>query len=256
MTIALRVLGSGTVAPSAARTAPAHWVETGSVRLLLDCGAGTLHRAAAFAVPWQTVTHIALTHFHADHWGELPHYLFALRWGIEPPRAAPLSVIGPAGLRDRLGHLAKGFGDWVLDPGYPVDVREIAPSAPVALADGVALESCATPHTDESLAYAVRAGDHRLVYTGDTGPSAALARWAAGCDLLLAECSLPRDRAIDVHLTPSQAGELAREAKAKCLVLTHFYPPVETVDPARLAAAVFAGPVAAARDGDRFLIGA
>lgn len=256
MTIALRVLGSGTVAPSAQRTAPAHWVEAGRVCLLLDCGAGTLHRAAAFAVPWHTVTYIAITHFHADHWGELPHYLFALRWGIEPARSAPLTLIGPVGLQDRLGHLARGFGEWVLDPGYPVHVREIAAGAHVVLGDGVLLESCKTPHTDDSLAYAVRAGAQRLVYTGDTGPNADLARWAAGCDLLLAECSLPRERAIDVHLTPSQAGDLAREAKAKCLVLTHFYPPVEAVDPAGLAAAAYAGPVAAARDGDRFLIGA
>ena len=66
----LVVLGSGTVAPSPQRTAPAHWVTTGDVRLLLDCGAGVLHRAAQFGVPWPTVTHIALTHFHPDHWGE------------------------------------------------------------------------------------------------------------------------------------------------------------------------------------------
>jgi hypothetical protein len=38
------------------------------------------------------------------------------------------------------------------------------------------------------------------------------------------------------------------------LVLTHFYPPVETVDVARLAGAGFAGRVAVAADGDRFFI--
>jgi ribonuclease BN (tRNA processing enzyme) len=92
------------------------------------------------------------------------------------------------------------------------------------------------------------------VYTGDTGPSADLARWARGCDLLLAECSLPDERALAIHLTPSQAGTLAREADAKSLVLTHFYPLVEAAQPARRAAERYAGPVAAARDGDRFVI--
>jgi len=252
--VLLVVIGSGTVAPSARRTAPAHWVEAGATRLLLDCGAGTLHRAATLDLPWHTVQHIAITHFHADHWGELPHLLFALRWGIEPARSAPLVVWGPAGLRARLEALARGFGDWVLEPGFPLAIRELAPGAAAALADDVTLECHATPHTDESLAYAVRHAGCRLVYTGDTGPSDALARWAAGCDLLLAECSLPEERAIDVHLTPSRAGVMARDAQAKCLVLTHFYPAAEAVDAARLAGQVFDGRVAAARDGDRFLI--
>jgi ribonuclease BN (tRNA processing enzyme) len=252
--VLLVVIGSGTVAPSARRTAPAYWVEAGATRLLLDCGAGTLHRAAALDLPWHTVHHVAITHFHADHWGELPHFLFACRWGVEPARSAPLVLWGPAGLRERLGALAHAFGDWVLEPGFPLEIRELASGDRAALADDVTLECHATPHTAESLAYAVRHAGRRLVYTGDTGPSDALARWAAGCDLLLAECSLPEARAIDVHLTPARAGAMARDAKAKCLVLTHFYPQVEAVDAAQLAGAVFGGRVAAARDGDRFLI--
>jgi ribonuclease BN (tRNA processing enzyme) len=252
--VLLVVIGSGSVAPSARRTAPAYWVEAGDTRLLLDCGAGVLHRAAALGLPWHAVDHIAITHFHADHWGELPHFLFACRWGIEPARSAPLVLWGPAGLRERLGALARAFGAWVLEPGFPLEVRELASGEEAPLAPDVVLACHATPHTEESLAYAVRHAGTRLVYTGDTGPSDALARWAAGCDLLLAECSLPEERAIDVHLTPARAGTLARDAKAKRLVLTHFYPRAEAVDAARLAGAVFDGRVAAARDGDRFLI--
>jgi ribonuclease BN (tRNA processing enzyme) len=253
-TLVLRVIGSGTVAPSPTRTSPAHWVEAGSVRLLMDCGAGTLHRAAALGVPWHTATHVALTHFHVDHWGELPAFLFALRWGIEPARTAPLRLLGPRGLADRLVHLTRAFAEWVLDPGYPLEITELVPGVAVALADDVRLECHPTPHTEESLALAVTRGGARLVYTGDTGPSPDLARWARGCDLLLAECSLPDDRALEIHLTPTQAGQLARDAEAKSLVLTHFYPPVHVGDAARLAGAAFGGPVAAAEDGDRFLI--
>lgn len=251
----LIVLGSGTVAPSPARTAPAHWVQSGETRLLLDCGAGVLHRAASFDVPWYQVTHVALTHFHPDHWGELPMLLFALRWGIEPARSAPLTIIGPAGLRTRLTLLAGALGDWVLEPGYPVELHEIAPGGALELGPGIVLEACKTPHTPESLAFAVRDRSGRLVYTGDTGPDAPLAAWARGCDLLLAECSLPESRALAIHLTPAQAGALARDAGAAQLVLTHFYPPVEGTDPAGAAARVFGGPVTAARDGDRFTVG-
>lgn len=254
MTFALTVLGSGTVAPSPTRTAPAYWVEVGDLRLLFDCGAGALHRAAAHGIAWHRATHVALTHFHADHWGELPHLLFALRWGVEPARTAPLMLLGPEGLADRLGHLSRAFGPWILDPGFPLAVVELPPEGTRELDAVTVLEWTQTPHTDESLAYGVRANGRRLVYTGDTGPSTELAVWARGCDLLLAECSLPDDREMEIHLTPSQVGLLARDAEAKSLVLTHFYPPVEAVQPARRAAETFAGPVAAARDGDRFVI--
>ena len=252
----LTVIGSGTVAPSKNRTAAAHWVESGAVRLLLDCGAGTLHRAATFGVPWDQVTHVAISHFHHDHWGELPMLLYALRWGTLPPRSRPLTLIGPRGFHNRLVLMASAFGDWVLEPGYPLDIREIHPDGHVPLSDEVILSACSVPHTDESLAYAVRSGSARLVYTGDTGVSAALARWADGCNLLLAECSLPDDQAMAIHLTPTQAGQLARDARAGRLVLTHFYPQVEGTNPAAVAARAFGGPVVAARDGEHFDIGA
>jgi ribonuclease BN (tRNA processing enzyme) len=251
----LVVLGSGTVAPTPERTGPAYWVEAGTVKLLLDCGAGVLHRAATFGVPWAEATHVAISHFHPDHWGELAAYLFALRWGIEPARSAPLTLLGPPGLRLRLERLASAFGDWVLEPEFPQELIELAPGESRELAAGVTLAACDTPHTAASVAYAVRTDDAHLVYTGDTGPSDALARWAAGCDLLLAECSLPDERAMELHLTPTQAGALARAAGARRLVLTHFYPVFGETDPAKVAAQEFAGEIVAAQDGDRFVIG-
>jgi ribonuclease BN (tRNA processing enzyme) len=250
----LTVVGSGTVAPTAERTAPAHWVTAGPTRLLLDCGAGTLHRAAELGIPWQQVTQIAVTHFHIDHWGELPTYLFALRWGIEPPRVESLEIVGPVDLKRRITALAEALGDWVLDPGYPLEITEIEPGESHDLAEGVTLEACKTPHTDHSIAYAVRHQDARLVYTGDTGPSETLAEWAAGCDLLLAECSLPDERALDIHLTPLGAGELGHAAGAGRLVLTHCYPVFGDTNPAKIASRVFGAPVELAYDGSRFVV--
>lgn len=249
----LTVIGTGTVAPSAQRTAAAYWVEAGGVKLLLDCGAGTMHRCAHLGIPWPHATHVAISHFHLDHWGELPMFLYAGRWGTLSPRSAPLTLIGPAGFTTRLVVLAGALGDWVLDPGYPLDVREMTPDTPAELGPGILLEAHRTPtHTPESLAYSVRADGARLVYTGDTGPDDALARWANPCDVLVAECSLPDDQGTSIHLTPTQAGALARAANAKRLVLTHFYPQIEGTDPAGVARRVFSGDVVAANDGDEF----
>jgi ribonuclease BN (tRNA processing enzyme) len=87
------------------------------------------------------------------------------------------------------------------------------------------------------------------VYTGDTGVSDALGAWATGCDLLLAECSLPDTMAIREHLTPRQAGQLAAQAVARRLVLTHFYPPVDVVDILGDVAENYTGPTVLATDG-------
>src|SRR5260370_37551268 len=106
---------------------------------------------------------------------------------------------------------------------------------PFPLDRDVNLETFPVPHTAESVALSLTAPEGRLVYTGDTGPSSKLARWAAGADLLLAECSLPAAMALDTHLTPEQAGELAREAGARPRRFEPLHPPGEETEPARVA---------------------
>jgi ribonuclease BN (tRNA processing enzyme) len=251
----LVTVGTGTVAPSATRTSACHWVARGNLKILLDCGAGALHRLAQFGLPWHAVTHVIVSHFHPDHWGELPMLVYALKHTTVPARKEPLVILGPRGVVRLVKQLAEGYGPWLLDPGFPIGILDMQDGEPFPLDRDVNLETFPVPHTAESVALSLTAPEGRLVYTGDTGPSSKLARWAAGADLLLAECSLPADMGLDTHLTPEQAGELAREAGARQLVLTHFYPPVENTDPARVAGGRFGGPVTAARDGDRFTIG-
>ncbi len=250
----LVTVGTGTVAPSASRTAACHWVSRGNLKILLDCGAGALHRLAQFGLPWHQITHVVLSHFHPDHWGELPMLVYALKYTTAPARQEPLVILGPPGVVRLMRKLAEGYGHWLLDPGFQIGILDVRDGEPFPLDADVSLETLPVPHTPESVALGLTAPEGRLVYTGDTGPSTELARWAAGCDLLLAECSLPEGMALDAHLTPERAGDLAREAGVRRLVLTHFYPPVETSDPVRAAGARFAGPIVAARDGDHFII--
>lgn len=61
-------------------------------------------------------------------------------------------------------------------------------------------------------------------YTGDTGESDEVARFMEGVDVLLAECSLGDDEAMDVHLTPSSLARMAAIAGPGRLVVTHVYP--------------------------------
>jgi ribonuclease BN (tRNA processing enzyme) len=251
----LVTVGTGTVAPSATRTSACHWVSRAGLKILLDCGAGALHRLAQFGLPWHQVSHVVLSHFHPDHWGELPLLVYALKYTTVPARRDPLVILGPRGVVRLVKQLAEVYGAWLLDPGFPIGILDVQSGEPFPLDADTSLETFPVPHTPESVALSVSAPEGRLVYTGDTGPSKELAHWAAGADLLLAECSLPAAMAVDIHLTPEQAGELARDAGARHLVLTHFYPPVETSDPAQGAGTRFTGRITAASDGDRFTIG-
>jgi ribonuclease Z len=85
-----------------------------------------------------------------------------------------------------------------------------------------------------------------IVYSADTEPCPALARLAAGADLLLHEAT--GDYA--GHSSPEQAAELAREAGVGQLALIHYPVRGVNLEAWRSRAAEFSGPVTLARDGD------
>ncbi|HEU4993184.1 MAG TPA: ribonuclease Z [Gemmatimonadaceae bacterium] len=249
----MTVLGTGTIAFSPQRSCASYFVEAGTARLLMDCGAGTTRRLAELGIAWQQITHVALTHFHIDHHQDLPSIIFAWKYGQLPARSEPIDVIGPVGTQSLLERLAAAYGEWVLNPGFPVRVTELAPGAAFDLG-GARLDCAKVPHTPESMAYSITEGARRLVYSGDTGFDPAFAQWARGCDLLVLECSLPQSMAIVEHLTPEQCGEIARLAEPRQLALTHLYPPVESVDIAAIVAATYSGPQILAHDGLRIAL--
>jgi len=241
--------GTGTVAPHALRVCAGHLVECDDVVLLLDCGSGVVHRLAALGLPWTRITHIAISHFHADHIADLAMLCYAFRYGQLPARSAPLQIIGPPGIRDLIDRMALVFGTWLHAPGYALEIVESTPDRELRLGATLTLSCFPVPHTPESVAYSVVEGARRVVYSGDTGFSEPLARWAVGCDVFLAECSLPDVLAIPSHCTPTQVGAMAAMAHPALLALTHFYPPVEAVDIAALVAEQFSGSVVLATDG-------
>ena len=244
----ITILGTGTIAFSPTRSCSGYYLEAGEAKVLMDCGSGTCRRLAELGIPWQALTHVVLTHFHVDHHQDLPTLIFAGRYGMLPPRSAPLNVIGPAGTASLLQRLAVAYGDWVTAPGYEIRVRELAPGESLDLG-GARLDCATVPHTAESVAYSIVEGRRRIVYSGDTGFDPAFAAWARGSDLLILECSLPKSMAIPEHLVPEECGEIGRLAAPALLALTHLYPPVEGVDIAAIVRASHPGPLVIASDG-------
>ena len=118
-------LGTGTISLSPERSCAGYLLESTDLRLLLDCGSGITRRLAELRMEWQTITHVALTHFHIDHHADLPTLVFAWRHGVLPSRTAPVEIIGPVGTAGLLGRLADAYGPWVTAPGFPLAIREI-----------------------------------------------------------------------------------------------------------------------------------
>jgi ribonuclease BN (tRNA processing enzyme) len=87
-----------------------------------------------------------------------------------------------------------------------------------------------------------------VTVSGDTDVTDELVHLARDTDLLVCESSMPDDLKVRGHLVPSEAGKIAASARAKRLLLTHFYPPCDEVDVVAQAAAVFSGEIIRAED--------
>lgn len=249
----LVVAGCGTVVPEADRACSSYWVSMARARVLFDCGPGAVQALARLGLPWGRITDLVLSHFHADHVGALPGLLFAFRHGLERARTRSLTVWGPAGTRGFMEKLARAYGDFVLDPGFPLRIEEVTLGRVRVLDGGPRLAAHKTPHTAESVAWRLDGADGSFGYSGDTGPSDELGPFMRDVAAFVCECSLDDPRASDNHLSPSRVASIASAARPRNLVLTHMYPDFrQSCDVRRLVAeAGYDGDIHLAREGLR-----
>src|SRR5438552_17971393 len=133
----LTALGTVRISLTPGRACAGYLLAAGNVRLLIDCGSGVAHRLAEHGLDWFGITHVAITHFHIDHHGDLPTLIFAWKYGRLPGRSAPVTIIGPVGTAALLERLAAAYGAWLTDPGFPLTVHEITPADVLQLPGGV-----------------------------------------------------------------------------------------------------------------------
>lgn len=245
----LTILGSGTVVPDAARNSAGYFIEAGDVRLMMDCGAGTVHALPRYGCDWERLTHIYISHFHVDHVGELAALFFAFKYGMRSERDEPLTLIGPRGLERVMEGLKQAFGADLFAPKFPVNLRLMAPGEQIDLSADSSLAVAKTPHTEESLAVRVTSGASAICYTGDTEYSEAVARFFAGTSVMISECSF-RERQADVrHVSIDDVARMAALAEAERLIVTHFYFEVDEEAIRRQLRRQYAGQIIIGRDG-------
>src|SRR3989344_1182413 len=130
---------------------------------------------------------------------------------------------------------------------FKVEVMEMSDSE--LRIGNISIKTFETRHssTTRSIIYRINHNNKVIVYTGDTEYCDEAINASQNADLLLTECSTSDENRQEGHLTPSLAGRIAAEAKAKILVLTHFYPEVLKTDIKKQCKKTFKGKIILAK---------
>jgi ribonuclease BN (tRNA processing enzyme) len=229
--VRVTVLGKSPSWQDAGGACSGYLVQHEDTTVLLDCGNGVFGKLRE-AVDYVDVDAVVLSHLHADHFLDLVPFSYALTYA---PRQQPVPVHiwpgtdtpakpdlhAPPGGRDVFRQVVSAWGNEdLIENAFAL--REYDPGEPLAIGP-LRLRFCGVPHFVPTWAIEFSVGDKRFTFGADCSPTEDLVGFARDTDLLVIEGTLPRPERTGVrgHLTPGEAGQHGRAAKAKRLVLTH-----------------------------------
>lgn len=254
----LIVLGCWAPYPRAGGACSGYLIRAGGLNILLEAGNGSLSRLMSF-IDFRHLDAVIVTHLHHDHYLDL----FPLRHAVEGARregsrSGPLKLFAPSAPAEEFNLLAGYKKAFETAPIETLPREKLAGGFDARRLDlgGLTFRFVSAKHSLPGFSVSVE-GAGKLVFSGDTARTEELVAVAEGADLFLCEASgrdSDADYLKDAHLTARQAGEVAREAGAKQLLITHFWPEYEPAELGNLARAGFGGQVAAAREGETYRV--
>lgn len=288
--------GTGAPLPDEGRAGPQTIVIAGDQFLVFDAGPGSTHKMEVIPLEVGDVDALFLTHYHSDHIGDIGE-LMLKRWATTGNNQ-PLPIYGPPGVEEvvagfeaayllDVGYRVAHHGEEAMPPsgaGGDVHMFDLGPdlmSSDVVYQHGdVEVIAFNVDHTPvfPAVGYRVNYQGKSVVITGDTIFTESLIHHAMGADVMISEAlnhefsqmlsdassDLESNASIvakdiqDYHITPQQAGIVARDAGIPYLIITHVLPPVPNrilVNPfLRDARAVYDGKIYMANDGTMIVI--
>jgi len=250
----VRFLGTSAAMPSAAR-AHISFVLWAGQPVLVECGPTAPWQLLRAGLDHREISDLFISHVHGDHSLGLPMFLTL---GELEGRPWPLRVHCPISAVERLKLLGStcypSLGRLVEERVQWIGLEE-GESGPRGLEGGATMRSASGTHSVPQVAYRFDFGGRSIVYSGDTGPAAAIRELARGCSLLLHEATWSESidgRTSTDHTSAQQAGRLAREAGAERLGLVHLHKDYLAREAELLAEAreSFGGEVFLPNDGD------
>jgi ribonuclease Z len=233
--------------PSAERDTTALVVRAGQTVCLVDVGGSPIQKLRRLGLDPVDLSAVVVTHTHPDHVYGLPALVQGL---IILGRRDPLPVYCRREHVGLVGQLLELFGLVEAD-GLAVPITGVEPKEGVELLATPDLVVSASPNVHgrmPNLAVRVDAGGRSVVYSSDTRPCPEVAALARDATVLVHEATFFQPDPTQWHSTAREAGEIARQAAARRLVLAHIGYPHHRALAAHVAEAraAFAGPVAVA----------
>ncbi len=245
----LTILGSGTGWIRLDRSAPGYLLEAEDFCLLLDCGPGVIKQILKLDKKLEDISAIFISHFHPDHVSDLIPFFFATRYNLGYKRILPINLYSAEDFSIFFELLKRAFNNWVEPPEGLLIINTLPKKKNHSFFIGP-FRAFTSPvkHNPESLAIRLEYRNKSLVYSGDTGYCEELIELSKDADLLLIECSNSEEVYVEHHLSPQDIADIAKKAKVKKVVLTHFYPHSEKINVESFKKRGFLGEVILAKD--------
>jgi ribonuclease BN (tRNA processing enzyme) len=261
---------------------------------VIDAGDGVTRRLTRLGTNFRTIGNIFITHPHSDHTSGLGALMSDI---YDANRTSPVDIYGPPGtlasVQALLDYLAVNSEIRISDGTKVIPADKLFSGHDTGagtIFQDANLKVTAVENTHfhfqpgspgygkyKSYAYRFDAPDRSVVFTGDTGPSDAVAALAKGADLLVSEVTASTDEykeqqmqtgrwqtmtpeqqagsirhMTEEHLITEEVGKMAARAGVKTVVLTHLPASSDPKDDyKRFAEQVkkqFSGPVLIASD--------
>lgn len=242
--VTLQVLGSGGPELDDNRVSSSYlvWLD-GRARVMVDAGPGSSVMFGKSGADFADLQGILLTHLHVDHVGDMPAYI---KGSYFTDRDTDLSVFGPdkgwrmpstsryletlIGEQGAYGYLrdylsSDNSGDYKLR-AFDVDLKQGKAQA-FSVSDDISISAIPVHHGPiPAVAWKVTVAGCEIGFSGDmSNKYQAFAGFTKDADMLVMHNAIPGQAgsiAKNLHMTPQQIGQIAKQAEAKMLVLSHF----------------------------------